>query len=228
MVVQQSQQLPNYIILTFFCQNVVVCTDMPWVYETENQLVIWSAWNKELSDTGSVNWTHAAPGLYISWGHQNTTTQTCCCFSQVMISASCGRSPHPLFFLQHHKWPITPGVTLGELFSFSWVLVRPHCPLTDYFWFAHFTTSPAISDWQLDCSDKMALWRLSTGNITMRNTGMYWSRWVQPSDCKVGRAVSREITIQDWGRDSPPKIAFCTETFMIFSILCPPTDCHWF
>lgn len=98
------------------------------------------------------------------------------------------------------QWPIKLSVTPRELFSFSQVLVRPHCPLTNDFWFAHLTSAPAISDFQLDCSDKMALWlvrRNGSQNTTKRNTGTYWSRWEQPFDCKAGQAVSTEVTVQD-------------------------------
>ena len=92
--------------------------------------------------------------------------------SQAMISTLCDRSLHPLFSVatQSGRWHF--GVKLSEnCFSFSQVSVHPHCPLTNYFWFAHFT----ISDLQLDCSAKMALcivhWNKSQ-NITKRNTGI--------------------------------------------------------
>lgn len=48
--------------------------------------------------------------------------------------------------------------------SFPQLLVRPCCQLTNYFWFAHFTSAPTILDLQLGSSDKMAL------QIAHRNT----------------------------------------------------------
>lgn len=66
-----------------------------------------------------------ARGSHTSRGRQHTGTQSRWWFHDF----SCDRSSH-----------LTNPIAL--CFSFSQVLVRPRCPLTNDFWFAHFTSGP--------------------------------------------------------------------------------------
>lgn len=127
--------------------------------------------------------------------------------------------PHPLFSVTAQVADQTLALTLRELFFlFTGFSVRPHCPLTNYFWFAHFT----ISDLQLDCSAKMALcivhW-IRSQNITKRNTGRYWSGWAQPSDCKTCLDVSTEVMTQDIKALRYRKLLYCRNIHVLLWVV---------
>lgn len=110
--------------------------------------------------------THTVPGSYTSRGQQHTskrpslTTDLLLLLRQVQQEefSKAWLLSSPTLFCNNTNGRLHLALTLPEVFPFWQVLVHPHCPLANYFWFAHFTSGPAILDLQLDCSAKMALW----------------------------------------------------------------------